>query len=87
MRRFGQVFVDLSCNSLRWINPGAAKGLAATNPPGTFGNAFQDTVFLYGADHVIAACRLKTALAAKEGAERQLIQADAADGGEGGKTH
>jgi len=71
---------------LGWVKTTAAKGLAAANSPSPFGNTSNNAVFFDGPDHVIAARRLKPALAANKGAERQLIQPDATDGGQGGKT-
>ena len=59
----------------RVITP-LTKRVAATNAPDAFETAADCPVFLHGSNEVVAARRLKTALAADDGAECPLVDAD-----------
>ena len=63
-----------SFSVLRGIKPAAIPGIAATDPPDSFGGAAQGTILIYGLNEVTAASRAKAALIAENRAEEDLVQ-------------
>lgn len=64
--------------SWRIITP-LAEGVAAADPPDTSQAPADGTVFFHRSNEIVAARRLETALAADDGAERPLVDANESD--------
>ena len=69
----------LALNFSRLIDPAGIPRVASTDPPDAFCTSPDGAVFLNGLDHVIAAGRSESAIAAKNWAQEDLVQAHAAD--------
>jgi hypothetical protein len=63
------------------IDAAFGEGMTAENSPEAFESAFPRAVFLDGADEIVAAAWVETAMSAKDMAEGMLIAVDAGDQG------